>query len=490
MFFNSIEFLLFLPMVLIIYYILPVKVRHYWLLASSYYFYMCWNAKYAVLIFASTLITYLSGLALDRAKMSKCEEAKTRVRKKIIVAISFISNLSILFYFKYFNFVIESMCKTFRFAHINLNIPSFDILLPVGISFYTFQAASYTIDVFYGKYKPEKNYFKLALFIMFFPQLVAGPIERADRLLGQLFTKHKLELANISQGSKLMLMGYFKKIVIADRASVLVDAIYNSPQEYKGLPLVVATLFFTVQIYCDFSGYTDIARGVAKLMGIDLMINFDRPYFSKNIKEFWRRWHISLSSWLRDYIYIPLGGSRCSLIKKYRNIMITFLASGLWHGANWTFVLWGGLHGLYQVIGDLENKIIPIKRDFFVLNIFRVIICFVLVAFAWIFFRANTISDAIYIIKNIFAGWENVSDLQYLYVTFNNMGLKLFEIVILSIAILFLIFTEVISFKYDIHKLLNKGPFIFRFVYYYILACFILMMGVFAGGGQFIYFQF
>jgi len=225
-------------------------------------------------------------------------------------------------------------------------------------------------------------------------------------------------------------------------------------------------------------------------MGIDLMINFDRPYFSKNIKEFWRRWHISLSSWLRDYIYIPLGGSRCSLIKKYRNIIITFLASGLWHGANWTFVLWGGLHGLYQVIGDLKNKIIPIKRDFFVLNIFRVIICFVLVAFAWIFFRANTISDAVYIIKNIFAGWENVSDLQYLYVTFNNMGLKLFEIVILSIAILFLIFTEVISFKYDIHKLLNKGPFIFRFVYYYILACFILMMGVFAGGGQFIYFQF
>ena len=248
----------------------------------------------------------------------------------------------------------------------------------MGISFYTFQAASYTIDVFYGKYKPERNYFKLSLFIMFFPQLVAGPIERADRLLGQLFTKHKLELENISQGAKLMLMGYFKKIVIADRASVLVDTIYNSPQEYKGLPLVVATLFFTVQIYCDFSGYTDIARGVAKLMGIDLMINFDRPYFSKNIKEFWRRWHISLSSWLRDYIYIPLGGSRCSLIKKYRNIMITFLASGLWHGANWTFVLWGGLHGLYQVIGDLKNKIIPVKKDFFVINIFRVIICFCL----------------------------------------------------------------------------------------------------------------
>ena len=480
MLFNSLTFIIFLAVVLLLYYTLPQKLKWIMLLIASCIFYMGWRAELIILIVISTLSNWL----LARLIYDKPE------KKKVFLIISLIINFGLLFVFKYMMFINNSFMWLYNYLGWTYPIKDFDIVLPMGISFYTFQAASYTIDVFYGKYKPEKNYFKLALFIMFFPQLVAGPIERADRLLGQLFMKHKLELANISQGSKLMLMGYFKKIVIADRASVLVDAIYNSPQEYKGLPLVVATLFFTVQIYCDFSGYTDIARGVAKLMGIDLMINFDRPYFSKNIKEFWRRWHISLSSWLRDYIYIPLGGSRCSLIKKYRNIIITFLASGLWHGANWTFVLWGGLHGLYQVIGDLKNKIITIKRDFFVLNIFRVIICFVLVAFAWIFFRANTISDAVYIIKNIFAGWENVSDLQYLYVTFNNMGLKLFEIVILSIAILFLIFTEVISFKYDIHKLLNKGPFIFRFVYYYILACFILMMGVFAGGGQFIYFQF
>ncbi len=480
MLFNSLTFIIFLAVVLVLYYTLPQKLKWIMLLIASCIFYMGWRAELIILIVISTLSNWL----LARLIYDKPE------KKKVFLIISLIINFGLLFVFKYMVFINHSFMWLYNYLGWTYPIKDFDIVLPMGISFYTFQAASYTIDVFYGKYKPEKNYFKLALFIMFFPQLVAGPIERADRLLGQLFMKHKLELANISQGSKLMLMGYFKKIVIADRASVLVDAIYNSPQEYKGLPLVVATLFFTVQIYCDFSGYTDIARGVAKLMGIELMINFDRPYFSKNIKEFWRRWHISLSSWLRDYIYIPLGGSRCSLIKKYRNIMITFLASGLWHGANWTFVLWGGLHGLYQVIGDLKNKIIPMKRDFFVLNILRVIICFVLVAFAWIFFRANTISDAVYIIKNIFAGWENVSDLQYLYVTFNNMGLKLFEIVILSIAILFLIFTEVISFKYDIHKLLNKGPFIFRFVYYYILACFILMMGVFAGGGQFIYFQF
>ncbi len=480
MLFNSLTFIIFLAVVLVLYYTLPQKLKWIMLLIASCIFYMGWRAELIILIVISTLSNWL----LARLIYDKPE------KKKVFLIISLIINFGLLFVFKYMVFINHSFMWLYDYFGWIYPIKDFDIVLPMGISFYTFQAASYTIDVFYGKYKPERNYFKLSLFIMFFPQLVAGPIERADRLLGQLFTKHKLELENISQGAKLMLMGYFKKIVIADRASVLVDTIYNSPQEYNGLPLVVATLFFTVQIYCDFSGYTDIARGVAKLMGIDLMINFDRPYFSKNIKEFWRRWHISLSSWLRDYIYIPLGGSRCSLIKKYRNIMITFLASGLWHGANWTFVLWGGLHGLYQVIGDLKNKIIPIKKDFFVISIFRVIICFALVAFAWIFFRANTISDAIYIVKNIFAGWENITDLQYLYVTFNNMGLKLFEILILSIAILFLIFTEVISFKYDIHKLLNKGPFVFRFAYYYILACFIFMMGVFAGGGQFIYFQF
>ena len=479
MLFSSITFLfVFLPIVLAVYFLVPYRFKNLVMLIASLFFYAWGEPVYVILMILSICLNYVCGL--DIAEKADDDRKK---RNSLIFAV--VVNLLLLGFFKYYGFLMESVNAVLPF-----DIPYRELPLPIGISFYTFQAASYTIDVFYGKYKPERNYFKLSLFIMFFPQLVAGPIERADRLLGQLFTKHKLELENISQGAKLMLMGYFKKIVIADRASVLVDTIYNSPQEYKGLPLVVATLFFTVQIYCDFSGYTDIARGVAKLMGIDLMINFDRPYFSKNIKEFWRRWHISLSSWLRDYIYIPLGGSRCSLIKKYRNIMITFLASGLWHGANWTFVLWGGLHGLYQVIGDLKNKIIPVKKDFFVINIFRVIICFALVAFAWIFFRANTISDAIYIVKNIFAGWGNITDLQYLYVTFNNMGLKLFEILILSIAILFLIFTEVISFKYDIHKLLNKGPFVFRFAYYYILACFIFMMGVFAGGGQFIYFQF
>ena len=283
MLFNSLTFIIFLAVVLVLYYTLPQKLKWIMLLIASCIFYMGWRAELIILIVISTLSNWL----LARLIYDKPE------KKKVFLIISLIINFGLLFVFKYMVFINHSFMWLYDYFGWIYPIKDFDIVLPMGISFYTFQAASYTIDVFYGKYKPERNYFKLSLFIMFFPQLVAGPIERADRLLGQLFTKHKLELENISQGAKLMLMGYFKKIVIADRASVLVDTIYNSPQEYKGLPLVVATLFFTVQIYCDFSGYTDIARGVAKLMGIDLMINFDRPYFSKNIKEFWRRWHIS-----------------------------------------------------------------------------------------------------------------------------------------------------------------------------------------------------
>lgn len=480
MLFNSLTFIIFLAVVLTLYYTLPQKLKWIMLLIASCIFYMGWRAELIILIGISTFSNWiLSILINDKPK-----------KRKIFLIISLIINFGLLFIFKYMVFINHSFMWLYNYFGWTYPISDFDIILPMGISFYTFQVASYTIDVYYGKYKPERNYFKLALFITFFPQLVAGPIERADRLLGQLFIKHKLKPENISAGVKLMLMGYFKKIVIADRAATLVNTVYNSPEEYKGLPLVVATLFFTFQIYCDFSGYTDIARGVAKLMDIDLMVNFDRPYFSKSIKEFWRRWHISLSTWFRDYVYIPLGGSRCSQGRRYFNLMVTFLTSGLWHGANWTFLLWGGLHGAYQVIGDLKNKVIPVKYNFFLVNIFRIIICFVLVSFGWIFFRANTISDAVYIVRNIFVGWGNISNAQYLYETFNNMGLQMFEIMLVVIAIGFLLLTEVISFKYDIHTLLSKAPFPFRFVYYYILACFIFTMGVFSGGGQFIYFQF
>ena len=255
-------------------------------------------------------------------------------------------------------------------------------------------------------------------------------------------------------GLKLMIMGYFKKVVISDRAAVLVDTVYNNPYDHKGIALIFATIFFAFQIYGDFSGYTDIARGCAKVLDIKLMTNFDRPYFATSVKDFWRRWHISLSTWFRDYLYIPLGGSRCSRIKKYRNIFITFLVSGLWHGANWTFVVWGGLHGLFQIIGDIKDSIIPIKK-YSIFKPFRIIITFILVLFAWIFFRSNTIEDSFYIVSNLFSDITNITNIQYLYEVFNNMGLQLFEIILVSISIVILLFTEIISYKYEIHSVLR-----------------------------------
>ncbi|MGN1319157.1 MAG: MBOAT family O-acyltransferase [Lachnospirales bacterium] len=479
MLFNSLTFIMFFIAVVFLHYTFPHKFRWIMLLIASIIFYMCWRAELIVLILFTSFLNYFSALLID----------KNRDKGKIYLIIDLVINFGLLFIFKYMVFVSD----TFKFIYDYMGwvypIKDFSIVLPMGISFYTFQAVSYTIDVYKKAYKPEKNIFKLTLFITFFPQLVAGPIERADRLLNQLFTRKYFNVDNFSKGTKLMIMGYFKKIVIADRAAVLVDTVYNNPTGYKGIAFIFATIFFTFQIYCDFSGYTDIARGCAKILGIDLMKNFDRPYFALSIKDFWRRWHISLSSWFRDYVYIPLGGSRCSNLKKYRNLMITFLTSGLWHGANWTFVLWGGLHGVYQVIGDIKNKILP-KSDFKILVPFKVIITFVLVAFAWIFFRANNISDCGYIISNLFSDIGQITNMQYLYETFNNMGLSIFEILLVLISIGILYITDMISFKYDIHSLLEKTPFILRFSYYYVLVIIILGIGVFSGGGEFIYFQF
>ncbi len=479
MLFNSLDFILFFIAVVFLHYTLPHKFRWVMLLIASCIFYMCWRAELIILILFSTFANWGISLLID----------KYRDKAKGLLIFSIIINFGLLFIFKYAMFINHTFMGVYEYFGWNYPINEFNIILPMGISFYTFQAASYTIDIYRNDYKPEKNYFKFTLFVTFFPQLVAGPIERADRLLGQLFTKKKFNVNNLSEGVKLMIMGYFKKIVIADRAAVLVDTIFNNCREYSGLSYIIATIFFTFQIYGDFSGYSDIARGCARILGIDLMYNFDRPYFSKSIKEFWRRWHISLSSWLRDYIYIPLGGSRCSKIRKYFNLMVTFLASGLWHGANWTYVMWGGLHGLYQVIGDIKNTVLP-KWDNFAINFFRIIITFILVAFAWILFRANTISDSIYIMKNLFNDVGKITDIQYIYEIFNNMGLQMFEIILVIGAIAVLIFSEIISFKMDIHRLMDRLPFVLRFAYYYLLVIIIFGMGVFSGGGQFIYFQF
>ena len=298
---------------------IPHRFRYLFLLAVSYFFYMCWNPKYGLLMFISTVITYLSGILISRA--DKIQQEGRRIRwKKIFVALSFLSNLSILFFFKYFNFAVASLNRVMTHLHMApLNV-SFDVLLPVGISFYTFQALSYTIDVYRGDIYTERNFFKYALFVSFFPQLVAGPIERSKNLLRQISTKHTFNLWNVQSGLTQMLYGYFQKVVISDNVAILVNKVYDNYSSYGSVELILATVFFAIQIYCDFGGYSNIAIGAARVMGFELMENFNTPYFSVSVADFWRRWHISLSTWFRDYLYIPLGGNRKGKIRKYINI--------------------------------------------------------------------------------------------------------------------------------------------------------------------------
>jgi len=380
MLFNSLEFLVFFPLVIMLYYALPFGYRWLLLLVASYVFYMWWKAEYALLLLLSTGIDYFAAIALDKTE--------NRTKRKWLLALSLCSNLGILFFFKYFNFVNTNLGSVSELFGLAYQPSPLDVLLPVGISFYTFQTMSYTIDVYKRNMKAEKHFGYFALYVTYFPQLVAGPIERAERLLPQLHVHHPLSAENISRGLKLIFWGMFKKVAVADNLAPYVNEVFNHPQQYEGLSFMLATVFFSFQIYYDFSGYSDIAIGSARIMGVHLMTNFNHPYFAKSIAEFWRRWHISLSTWFRDYVYIPLGGNRNN---HYRNILITFLLSGLWHGANWTFIVWGGLHGLYMVVAEktksFQHKLIGGKAA-------HVVITYLLVLFAWIFFRANSIGDA------------------------------------------------------------------------------------------------
>ena len=400
MLFNSIDFLLFFPLVTAVYFLLPHRVRWIWLLAASYYFYMSWNVKYALLIVLSTLTTYAGGLLIHRAEAVPDERRRVR-RKKLWVFLSFAANLSILFFFKYFNFFLDNLSAALTLMGIAFKRPAFNVVLPVGISFYTFQALSYTVDVYRGEVEPEKNPFRYALFVSFFPQLVAGPIERSKHLLGQLCERRDFDPDRARDGMLLMLWGMFEKIVVADRLAILVDYVYDNYAQLPGAAVALATVFFAFQIYCDFAGYSHIAIGAAQVLGVSLMENFRRPYLARSAAEFWRRWHISLSTWFRDYLYIPLGGNRKGRARKYFNIMVTFLVSGLWHGANWSFVVWGGLNGAYQVIGEVLRparervcRALHIDRENLFRRLVSTVFTFCLVDFAWLFFRAPSFSAA------------------------------------------------------------------------------------------------
>jgi len=335
MLFNSLDFLIFFPVIVGLYFALSPKYRWVLLLGASYYFYMCWKAEYIILIVFSTLVDYFAA-----RQMARIQEKKKR---RPFLYLSLLSNLGLLFFFKYWNFFSGETRALLDSWNIMADVPTFQLLLPVGISFYTFQTLSYTIDVYNGKLEPEKNLGRFALYVSFFPQLVAGPIERATHLLPQLRQTFDFDYQRVVSGLQQMLWGFFKKVVIADRLAVYVNEIYASPGDENGLALLLATYFFAFQIYCDFSGYSDIAIGAARVMGYDLMENFRTPYLSKSIREFWSRWHISLSTWFRDYLYIPLGGNRVPQVRWFLNLFIVFVVSGFWHGANWTFLIWGAL---------------------------------------------------------------------------------------------------------------------------------------------------
>lgn len=402
MLFNSFSFLVFFPIVLGIYFIIPKKVKQLWLLIASYYFYMNWNAIYAILILGITVIGYVSGILLDRADAGAAsDQAAVQRKRKFYMAIAAILSLGILFTFKYLNFAIENINRLFAMTGSSFAVTAVDIVLPVGISFYTFQALGYVIDVYRRDVAAEKNFLRYALFVSFFPQLVAGPIERSRNLLSQLKEPTKFDYDTAKNGLLLMLWGYFEKMWVADRLAILVDAVYNDYGNYSAGMIVLATMLFSIQIYCDFGGYSHIAIGAAQVLGIRLMDNFRQPYLATNIKDFWNRWHISLSTWFRDYVYFPLGGSRCSKPKAYRNLMITFLVSGLWHGASWHYVVWGGLNGFYQVIGRMTKQAreklraaLHIREDGMPLRIFQTVVTFLLASFAWLFFRADGLGNA------------------------------------------------------------------------------------------------
>ena len=472
MLFNSLHFFFFFILVTPAFFLLPHQHRWKLLLASSCYFYMTFVPVYILILGFTIIIDYFAGILIENSKGKK---------KKKFLILSLVANIGVLAVFKYYNFLNDNLSFLLGNIGYQNHVPYLEILLPIGLSFHTFQAMSYTIEVYRGNQKAEKHFGIYSLYVMFYPQLVAGPIERPQNILHQFHVKQYFNYTNVVEGLKLITWGLFKKIVIADRLSIYVDAVYNNADQHSGLTLIVATVFFAFQIYCDFSGYSDIAIGCARVMGYNLMINFRRPYLAGSIKDFWSRWHISLSTWFRDYLYFPLGGSKVAIPRWYLNLFIVFMVSGLWHGANWTFIVWGALHGIYQIFSVSfkkfnERNILGYRP---LTNAFHVLLTFALVCFAWIFFRANNVTEAFNICKSIF--------------TLKGEGLFIGTpegFVYALIWILFLLVVEYITeYHSDIIKVFYSSNRVVRYAGYTVIVLFIILFGVF-NGGQFIYFQF
>lgn len=481
MLFSSIRFLIFFLLVCILYFaISKEKYKRIILLISSYIFCICWNSFYTFSLFFSTLSTFYGGKLI----------AKYPNRKRLYLTITIILNIGILVFFKYANFVILNVNLVLRLLDVN-SIKLLNLFIPIGISFYTFQSLSYIFDIYRNDTVEEKSFINYALFVSFFPQLISGPIEKSKDFLKQFDKEHKFEYDRVKNGLLIMLMGFIYKLVIADRLALIVNQVYNNLNNYRGIILLIISVVYSFQIYADFYGYSLIAKGIAKVFGYELYDNFKAPYLAKSIKEFWHRWHISLSTWFRDYLYFPLGGSRVSKIKIYRNIMIVFLISGLWHGANWTFIIWGILHGLYQIIGKITEKhrnnlSKKLKLPQYPkLNVFiKIIVTFSLVTFAWIFFRATSINDALYIISNMFVNFK---------IDIMSLDMDKWNLIVSLISILVIVFADIIKENIDMLDWLKKRNIVIRWIIYLMLIWILLIFGIYGPGfseSTFIYIQF
>ncbi len=481
MLFNSASFAIFIITVFILYYLVPHRYRWFFLLIASYAFYMNLHIAYGLLLFATTLLTYMLALRL--------EKADTTGQKKRCLLGGILPLVLILLFFKTASPAIDKINTLIEAGRLTMQPLTVRILLPAGVSFYFFQSMGYLIDVYRGKIKAERHFGLYALFVSFFPQLLAGPIGRADSLLPQYRKERPFDYDNVTYGLKLMAWGYFKKLVIADVFAGVVNKVYDQPYSYVGLVFIIVTVMFAIEIYCDFSGYSDIAVGCAKLFGIDLMTNFKSPYFSFSIREFWSRWHISLSTWFRDYVYIPLGGSRVKRWRHCLNLMITFLVSGFWHGSSLTFILWGGIHGLLQI---LETFIYPKTRKGEAVvrkkHWWQLPITFILLCFTWIFFRANTIQDAFWVIYKLF--WDASRPLNYLKTAAICLDMPYISMVGMLLPVIILAVYDGISLKQDVIRLISRQKCFVRWPIYVLL---LVVIALFSNKGiatEFIYMQF
>lgn len=479
MLFNSIKFIVLFPIILIMYFLLPGKIKKVWLLICSYLFYALWNPAYVILLMLVTAVTYFAGLFIGNRK----EESYVN-QKKLAVAVSFVINIGLLGYFKYWNFLVDNVAAILTRIGVPFSQPGFSIVLPVGISFYVFQSLTYVVDVYRNDCEVEKNIINYALFVSFFPNILSGPIEKAKHFIPQLHEDHSFDYDRMKRGMLLMLWGYFLKVVVTDRMSILVDSVFDNYASYAGIVAIAAAVFFTLQIYCDFASYSCLASGIAEVLGFELIRNFDQPYFAVSVADFWRRWHISLSSWFKEYLYFPLGGSRKGKIRQYINVMIVFLVSGLWHGASWHFVAWGFLNGAFQVVGGIVK---PFKKS----KALQISGTFILMTIAWVFFRAQGIMPAVLMIKSMVTGFDTTALTNG---SLLDLGIDIKDYIVIVISLIAILIVDIVNERgYRVRDILMKQKIYVQWPVYLAAIFIVLIFGVYGPDfitANFLYFQF